>query len=93
MGRRGYPLEVAAAQTCREAGARVSTNVNVRDLDPRGFQRLGRQKTRGRGRRVDLIPVCHSWSLFLHRDGTARRRAADVDGAALEAARRGGVGC
>ena len=33
LGRRGYPLECAAAQVCREAGARVSTNVHVRDLD------------------------------------------------------------
>ena len=46
----------AAAQICREAGARVSTNVFVRDLDLAALQRLGRQKTRGRGRRVDLVP-------------------------------------
>ena len=33
MGRRGFALESAAARVCREAGARVSTNVLVRDLD------------------------------------------------------------
>ena len=27
LGKKGYPLECAAAQVCREAGARVSTNV------------------------------------------------------------------
>ena len=31
--RRGFPVESAAARVCREAGARVSTNVMVRDLD------------------------------------------------------------
>ena len=33
LGRRGFPLEVAATQVCREAGARVSTNLHVRDMD------------------------------------------------------------
>ena len=33
LGRRGFALESAAARVCREAGARVSTNVLVRDLD------------------------------------------------------------
>ena len=33
LGRRGYPLETAAAQVCREAGARVRLNTMVRDLD------------------------------------------------------------
>ena len=33
LGRRGFPLESAAARVCREAGARVRTNVMVRDLD------------------------------------------------------------
>ena len=33
LGRRGFPLEVVAAQVCREAGARVTTNVFVRDMD------------------------------------------------------------
>ena len=33
LGRRGYPLESCAARVCREAGARVSTNLRVQDLD------------------------------------------------------------
>ena len=33
LGRRGFALESAAARVCREAGARVSTNIFVRDLD------------------------------------------------------------
>ena len=33
LGRRGFPLENAAARICREAGGRVRTNVLVQDLD------------------------------------------------------------
>ena len=33
LGRRGFPLENAAARICRKAGGRVRTNVFVRDLD------------------------------------------------------------
>ena len=33
LGRRGYALESAAARICREAGARVGTNIMVRDMD------------------------------------------------------------
>ena len=33
LGRRGFQVEVAVARVCREGGARVSTNVMVRDLD------------------------------------------------------------
>ena len=33
LGSRGFSLESAAARVCREAGARVSTNLFVRDLD------------------------------------------------------------
>ena len=40
LGRRGYPLEVAAAQVCREGGARVFTNVHVRDMDLAAFNAL-----------------------------------------------------
>ena len=32
LGRRGFPLEIAAARICREAGGRVRTNVFVLDL-------------------------------------------------------------
>ena len=33
LGRRGYAVESAAARICREFGARVTTNIFVRDLD------------------------------------------------------------
>ena len=33
LGRRGFPLESAAARICREAGGRVATNLHVRDMD------------------------------------------------------------
>ena len=37
----GFPLEGAAAQVCREAGARVSTNIPVRDMDLAAHNNLG----------------------------------------------------
>ena len=33
LGKRGFVAESAVAQICREGGARVSTNVMLRDLD------------------------------------------------------------
>ena len=33
LGKRGFAAESAVAQICREGGARVSTNVMLRDLD------------------------------------------------------------
>ena len=33
LGRRGFALESAAARVCKQAGARVTTNVMVSDLD------------------------------------------------------------
>ena len=33
LGKRGFAAEIADAQICREGGARVSTNVMLRDLD------------------------------------------------------------
>ena len=81
LGKRGYPLECAAAQVCREAGARVSTNVPVRDLDLVAHNNLD-------GRRLEVIAdgltLCHGAQLAvdttlvspLRRDGSARARAA-----------------
>ena len=85
LGRRGYPLEVAAAQVCREGGARVSTNVYTRDMDLAAFNALD-------SRRLEVVAdVLTLFDTTLvspqHRDGTARR-AAHVNGAALEVARR-----
>ena len=48
LGKRGYPLECAAAQVCREAGASVSINVPVRDLDLVAHNNLD-------GRRLEVI--------------------------------------
>ena len=93
LGRRGFALECAAAQVCRKAEARVTTNVFVRDLDLGEFNGLD-------GRRLEVIADGLTlWRVAqlaidttlvspLHIDGTAIRRAATHDGAALEAARR-----
>ena len=48
LGRRGHAVESAAARVCREAGARVTTNVMLRDLDlflPQGAD----------GRRLEVV--------------------------------------
>ena len=93
LGRRGFPLEVAAAQVCREAGARVSTNLHVRGMDLAVFNNLD-------GRRLEVVAdglTLWQGAQFaidtilvspLRRDGSARPTAADHDGAALEEARR-----
>ena len=83
MGRRGFALEVAAAQVCREAGARVSTNQFVRDLDLGEFNGLDARRLeviadglslwRGAQLAIDTTLVSP-----LHRDGTARRGAAEM---------------
>ena len=92
-GRRGFALECVAAQVCREAGARVATNVFARHLDLGEFNGLD-------GRRLEVIadglPLWRGAHLAtdttlvspLHSDGTAIRQAAAHDGAAPEAARR-----
>ena len=93
LGRRGFPLECAAVQICREAGARVTTNVHVRDMDLAVFNNLD-------GRRLEVVAdgltLWHGAQLAidttlvspLHRDGSARARAADHNGAVLVQARR-----
>ena len=48
LGRRGFPLEQAAAQVCREAGARVRTNTFVRDMDLEGVHVFD-------GRRLEVV--------------------------------------
>ena len=93
LGRRGFPLEVAAAQVCREAGARVSTNLHVRDMDLAEFNNLD-------GRRLEVVAdgltlwqgaqLAIDTTLVspLRCCGSARPRAADHNGAALDEARR-----
>ena len=91
--RRGFEVEVAVARICREGGARVSTNVMVRDLDLSQAPGVD-------GRRFEV--VAEGLSLFggaqlaidatlvsaLHGDGTARAGSATRPGAALVVARR-----
>ena len=52
LGRRGFPLEIAATRVCREAGGRVSVNVRVADLDLLPPAEDRRQEERGGGRRT-----------------------------------------
>ena len=92
-GKRGFPLECAAAQVCREGGARVSTNVFVRDMDLAVHNALDSRRLevvadglslwRGAQLAIDTTMVSP-----LRRNGTTRPRAANFDGAALEVARR-----
>ena len=89
----GFALESAAARVCREGGAIVSTNVFLRDLDLVGVRVQNQQ-------RIEVIaeglPVLHGVQLAIdttlvspiRADGEPHRRCAEVDGAALEAARR-----
>ena len=88
LGRRGCALESAAARICREAGARVSTNIFVRDLD---LAPLGGVD----GRRLEVVaeglPVFHGAQLAIDTtlvsplctDGVPHRQCATSDGAAL----------
>ena len=60
------------ARICREAGARVRTNVMVRDLDLGAFDHLD-------GRRLEIIADGLPYTTFvspIRADGTARRHAA-----------------
>ena len=85
-------LSDAAARVCREAGARVSTNLFVRDLDL--------PVARHDGRRLEVVadglPLFNGAQLAIdptlvspvRADGLPRRQCAYVDGAALAQARR-----
>ena len=93
LGRRGFAVESAGTRICREAGARVSTNVFVRDLD------LAAPNLHD-ARRLEIIaeglPLFGGAQLAIdttlvsahHCDGSARRGGATTDGAALVVARR-----
>ena len=93
LGRRGFPLECAAAQVCRKAGARVTTNMLVHDMDLGHFDALDARRlevvadglTLWRGAQLAIDTTLVS---PLKADGTARNRAADRDGAVLVEARR-----
>ena len=81
-------MEGAAARIFREGGARVTTNVMVRDMDlaapnpgnARLFAVFGGA----------LLAIDTTLISTLHCDGTARPDTADTDGAALSASRRKG---
>ena len=85
---------MAAAQVCREAGAWVTTNVMVLDLD------LGVPQPALDGRRFEVVaegvPLFGGVQLALnttlvslvHADGTARPDAAQLEGVAMVSARR-----
>ena len=100
LGRRRGALECAAAQMCREAGARVTTNMFVRDMDLGHFNALDARRLevvadgltlwRGAQLAIDTTRV-----FLLRRDGSARNRAANIDALhwmRLASARRGPTG-
>ena len=80
LGRRGYLLETAVAQVCREAGARVRLNTMVRDLDLLPGALLDNRRLEVV---ADGLPLFNGAQLAidttmvsaLRGDGTARRRA------------------
>ena len=93
LGKRGFPLERAAEQVCREAGARVRTNVFVRDMDLAEHNLLDNRRLEVVADGLSLwngsqLAIDTTLVSPLHRDGTARRKAATHNGAALQYARR-----
>ena len=86
-------MESCAAHICREAGARVSTNIRVQDLD---LLPGGQLDDRRLGVVVDGLPLFHGAQLAIdttlvspvRADGAPRRQCATRDGAALDQARR-----
>ena len=93
LGRRGFALESVAARICREAGARVGTNVMVRDMDSLPQSHLD---TRRLEVVADGLPLFHGAQSAIdttmvsavRRDGLPRPRSVRDDGAALATARR-----
>ena len=88
LGRRGFPLESAAARVCREAGARVRTNV----WSGTWTSCLTTGSTTGGWRLSPMASPCmgeRSWPSIPHlRDGSVKRGADRTDGAVLVEARR-----
>ena len=86
LSRRGFAVVSAVEQICREAGARVSTNVMIRDLDIAGSNTDARR----------LEVVAEGLSIFggvqltldatlvstHHGDGTLLRKSDKMDGVA-----------
>ena len=86
----GFALESVGAQICREAGARVSTNVFVRDLEPnvqdtRKLEIVAKGLLLYGGAQLAVDTTLVS----AHQcDGTAKPGPAHIDGAALVVDRR-----
>ena len=92
LGGKGYPLEIAAAQVCREAGARVRLNTMVRDLDLLPGALLDNRRLEVV---ADGLPLFNGAQFAidtmvsaLRGDGTARRGAQRTSGTAIMSARR-----
>ena len=93
LGTRGFQLERAAAQICKEAGGRVGVGRFVRDLDLVAFNGFDQRRIEVI---VDGLTLWHGAQLAvdttlvspLHGDGSARRNAATTSGVALRDARR-----
>ena len=91
--RRGWALQSVTARVCREAGARVWTNVFVRDMDIASFDNLDGQQLEVV---ADGLPVHGGAQVAidttmvspLHSNGVDRRGASVKKGLALEAARK-----
>ena len=88
LGTRGFPLERATVQVCREAGGRVGIDRCVRDLDLGAFNGLDQRRIEVI---VDGFTVWHGAQLAvdttlvspLHGDGSARRNAVTTSGVVL----------
>ena len=91
LGRRGCALESAAARVCREAGAMVTTNVLVRDLDLLPMDHVDARRLEVVADGLPLgaqVAVDTTLVSPLRRDGTPHAQCAREDGAALRLARR-----
>ena len=88
LGRRGFPWESCAVRICREAGARVSTNIRVQDLD---FLPGGQLDDRRLEVVADGLPLFHGAQLaidttlvsLVRADGAPRRQCATRETALL----------
>ena len=88
----GFAVENAVAQICREGGARVSTNIFLRDLDLRarlhGWQKAGSSGGRVVSFRGSQLAFDATLVSALHGNGIHRRNADKAAGIALREARR-----
>ena len=69
LGHRGHPMESVMARICREAGARVRTNIMVRDLDLGVFNQLDGWRLVSPCGEVPNLPSTPRWCLPSERAG------------------------